>query len=76
MYGVWCRAVCVNPVLVAAAVPPRPGQVAVSIELFRDVININLVGTFSVPDQAAELMAATNPAPMQRGDHQHLCGGL
>lgn len=32
------------------------------IDLFRDVININLVGTFSVLSQAAELMAQNEPA--------------
>lgn len=31
------------------------------MELFRDVININLVGTFSVLTQAAELMARNEP---------------
>lgn len=31
------------------------------IELFRDVININLVGTFNVLSQAAELMARNDP---------------
>ena len=31
------------------------------MELFRDVININLVGTFNVLTQAAEKMAANEP---------------
>jgi NAD(P)-dependent dehydrogenase (short-subunit alcohol dehydrogenase family) len=33
------------------------------MKLFRDVININLVGTFSVLSQAAEKMAANEPGP-------------